>query len=355
MTPISFLFRNNIRMLFLSSSGRPFVRICLPSVHYSGIVSSSRTNTVATWWWRSYGNVVSEDRLKKDLGPENPFPDALVHRTAEYARYAARQYLLLPPHVELLEALKNPRLAIASLFSRGHVIFGARLHQASNNDELSANSRRLFTICPPLLEAAIRDAPENEQPQAMSTLHGLCTWVVDGLEKRHTQCEVLEKLWQGMAIPRTQLKGREHDIGRPKEPKEPKEQGQDAKEDETVANSTTNDDITNNNNNHNSSNNNNNNNHDNNLALSVVQLEAVRAIATGIPRPGEKAIELQTMRDARDAWIALAREFVQKQPSDECQLYLNEGSELVSIQHGAERNPRYMASAGGAMARFYFV
>lgn len=87
----------------------------------------------------------------------------------------------------------------------------------------------------------------------------------------------------------------------------------------------------------------------------AVAWEAVRAIATGIPRPGHSVVGAGTFRDGEEAWKALAREYVELGLAPEANLYLREGGRLVSIEHLADRNPDYLDSAGGAMARLFFL
>jgi hypothetical protein len=56
------------------------------------------------------------------------------------------------------------------------------------------------------------------------------------------------------------------------------------------------------------------------------------------------------------AWRALAREFVHAtMRSEECQLYQAADAQLVQIELLADTQPSYLASAGGAMARFFFL
>ena len=83
--------------------------------------------------------------------------------------------------------------------------------------------------------------------------------------------------------------------------------------------------------------------------------EAVQAIATGIPRPGHSVVGIGTYRDGEEGWKAIAKEFVERGLSDEANLYLCEGADLVGIDHLADRNPEYLQSAGGAMARMFFT
>lgn len=86
-----------------------------------------------------------------------------------------------------------------------------------------------------------------------------------------------------------------------------------------------------------------------------VVYEAVKAIATGIPRTGHSVVGKGTHKDAGKAWEDLAKEFIAKQMADECTLYMTHGGELVAIELLADTNPKYLKSAGGAMARYFFV
>lgn len=83
--------------------------------------------------------------------------------------------------------------------------------------------------------------------------------------------------------------------------------------------------------------------------------EAVVAVSTGIPRPGHSVLGMGTFRDAEAGWKLLAEEFVELELSEEAELYRQRGARLVKIEHLADRNPTYLASAGGAMARFFFL
>jgi hypothetical protein len=83
--------------------------------------------------------------------------------------------------------------------------------------------------------------------------------------------------------------------------------------------------------------------------------EAVQSIATGIPRPGHSVVGVGTFRDAEEGWKTLAKEFVALELSEEAELYMLRGARLVGIEHLADRNPDYLASAGGAMARLFFL
>ena len=86
-----------------------------------------------------------------------------------------------------------------------------------------------------------------------------------------------------------------------------------------------------------------------------VSLEAVRAIATGVPRPGHSVVGQGTFRDGQEAWEKLASEFVSLGLSTEANLYEKEGGKLVNIEHLADQSPDNMKSAGGAVARLFFL
>ena len=62
-----------------------------------------------------------------------------------------------------------------------------------------------------------------------------------------------------------------------------------------------------------------------------------------------------THRDGASGWEALAKEYARSGRSDECQLYLDHDGELVAIELLADTRPEYMATAGGAMAGFFFI
>jgi hypothetical protein len=83
--------------------------------------------------------------------------------------------------------------------------------------------------------------------------------------------------------------------------------------------------------------------------------EAVRAIATGIPRQGHSVVGIGTYRDGEEGWKALAREFVELELCEEANLYQQRGGKLVAIEHMADKNPDYLQTAGGAMARMFFL
>jgi len=97
------------------------------------------------------------------------FPDAIVHVRGD-TPYGSREYILLPPHVALLDADK---MKIATLRAHRNILFAAK----SNNVNYDTPD-----ICIRLVDAALEDAAaQGEQPQAIAGLHGLCDWIRDSL------------------------------------------------------------------------------------------------------------------------------------------------------------------------------
>jgi len=229
------------------------------------------------------------------------FPGAVVHCRGDLP-YGSREYVLLPPHVSLedVEEEENQHFKLASLQAHRNIVFGAVLHYQKkyvkdDPDEFEPQKPMLVSACLPLLDAALIDAAaEAEQPQALSTIHGLSVWVATCFQGR-AESKVLAALHQAATAT--------------------------AAADEQAA----------------------------------VSLAAVQSIATGIPRPGHSVVGQGTYRDGAAAWEDLAKEFVGLRRSEECQLYQARGAELVGVDLLADTRPDYMKSAGGSMARFFFL
>ena len=83
--------------------------------------------------------------------------------------------------------------------------------------------------------------------------------------------------------------------------------------------------------------------------------EAVVAIATGVPRESHTVVGMGTFRDGQYVWGELAKEFVRRKLGEEPVLYESKGGEMVSIEHLADHSEGYIETAGGAMARFFFL
>ena len=105
----------------------------------------------------------------------------------------------------------------------------------------------------------------------------------------------------------------------------------------------------------------------------IQMLEAIRAISTGIPRPGHSVVGAGTYRDGMKGWVALSREYTQLATTnsddavtldssyvgrvglEELALYKSRNGEVTKIEHLAHTTPEYLKEAGGAMARLFFV
>ncbi|CAB9510891.1 expressed unknown protein [Seminavis robusta] len=222
---------------------------------------------------------------------DTPKPQIVLQKLGDFP-YGSREY-------KLVLQRQDSTHPVATLRAHRNMIFGAQLL----GEIVAEKKKSLSEVCLPLLDVALEDASkEAEQPQAMATLHGLCDWVA-------AQC---------------------HD--------------DDDNDDEAVSSSS-----------------------DNKNASEILhQLKiqsndellayhAVRAIATGIPRPGHSVVGQGTFRDGQAAWEALANEFIDKKLADEVELYKTRGATVVAIEHLADTKPDYLKSAGGAMARLFFL
>lgn len=161
----------------------------------------------------------------------------------------------------------------------------------------SFHGYEMTDVCVPLVRAAIKESEaieSGQQPQAVANLKGLSEWVAASFGNNHEGSQTLKRLTQ--------------------ECEENNDDGRD-----------------------------------------LVSLEAVRAIATGIPRPGHSVVGQGTFRDGEDTWKELAREYISLGLSEEANLYDKQGGKLVNIEHLADRSAENMKSAGGAMARLFFL
>lgn len=211
--------------------------------------------------------------------------------------YGSREYQLILPD----------NSCIARLRAHRNILFAATLTPSAT----VSGGVHLPDVGSPLVRAALVDAgSQGEQPQAMGALPGLCAWVsscLPVLPRDEPNAAVKTSFPSGSTSSSMVLREliREYDSG----------QG-DAR----------------------------------------IALEAVRAIATGIPRPGHSVVGHGTFRDGEEAWKALAREFAPQSP--EVQLYCREGAEVTGIElllGDSATSPGYMKSAGGAMARMFFL
>lgn len=206
--------------------------------------------------------------------------DAVVHRRGD-DDYGSREYVLLPSGLTLAQLQADPALKLASIYAHRNILFGARSY---------VTGASLIRACEPIFDVALPDASaQGEQPQAMSTLHGLCRWVKQQSEAEHPTSRTMQQLF----------------IERQNQ--------------------------------------------------NVVAYDAVVAIATGVPRKGHGMLGAGTLRDGQEAWEKLAKEFCQQGGSEEVQLYQAHGAEVVGIEYLADKSEAYMKSAGGSMARMFFV
>ena len=98
----------------------------------------------------------------------------------------------------------------------------------------------------------------------------------------------------------------------------------------------------------------------------MISFDAVRSVATQIPREGHQVVGIGTYTDAKDGWTELAMEYAKKRGENgskememvkegEPQLFQKVGAVLVNIEYIGDENPQYWGDAGGAMARFFFL
>lgn len=248
--------------------------------------------TAVVAWGRQAVRKTIFCRYMSDVTVEDILEHAVVKVRGDVP-YGTREYLLVPPRTSLKD-LRNPKgasLILARLRAHRNIVFGATLHYEGFKEK-----SMLLEACSPLLQSALQDCHSNgEQPQALATLHGLCAWVEKELTKYQASTENCSDLSEELA---------------------------------TLFQSFTD-----------------------------VELGAVQAIATGVPRPGHSVVGEGTFNDAEAAWKILAKLYVGNKvdPTNEAALYESEGGQLVEIEHLADSKPDYLKSAGGAMARFFFM
>ena len=267
-----------------------------------------------------------------------------VHRELrEGDPYGVRRYLLFPRGVDVgyTEELPPAETLVASLNANRNVLFGARLHihrpALSDEDEGGGEADARYrtdylSACGPLLDLAKEDSATNgQQVQALARLGGLCSWVSDRLKDGGEGSSVLRALTQESAAD--------------EEPMDEPPRRDDGTKPGKRARQRVNDHsglIT----------------FDDELERTKL-LEAVRAIATGVPRPGHSVVGAGTYRDGMQGWIALAREYAalstvgDRRGLEEVTLYRSRDGEVASIEHLAHTSD--LLDDGGAMARIFFV
>ena len=230
----------------------------------------------------------------------------------EGERYGPREYMLLPSTIPLDDLDANDpeasalirKYRIASLRANRNILFGAKCFALiGGGDDAgggssggSSSSESLIKACSPLVKAALNDASSNGEQP--QALASL-----DGL------CAWVESCLDG----------------------------QGSKELEGIVNQMEGGDED-----------------------AKCLYEAVKAIATGQPRPGHSVLGAGTYRDGQPLWEKLAREYAEggggpDMVASEVELYRTNGMEIVAVEHLADTSEKYLASAGGAMVRLFHV
>jgi len=209
---------------------------------------------------------------------------------------------------------------LAEIFVQRNVLHGAKILLEGNNDgagHVHQDSPSLEETCSPFLQIALEAAGRNgDQPQALASLPGLCRWV--------ESCLVVSAEGSDDVVSDDDAVDEEGDINNRLVP--PRSTTLDA-----LRESGEDDDL--------------------------VSLAAVRAIATGVPRPGHSVVGFGTYRDARKAWTDLAMEYARKTTLGEAALYKSAGAVVTGIEHldlGAIDQSQ-LKESGGAIARFFFL
>jgi len=89
-----------------------------------------------------------------------------------------------------------------------------------------------------------------------------------------------------------------------------------------------------------------------------VVYDAVRAVATQIPREGHSVVGFGTYRDARSGWSELAREYATLEDGDvdgEASFFRASNGVFANVEYNGDSDEKYLRMAGGAMARFFFL
>jgi hypothetical protein len=237
------------------------------------------------------------------------FPNALVYRRGDHP-YGSREYLLVQPvpdnddenqnvthssvghHVLHLQNSKQPMRILSCLKAHRNIVFGARaMVPTTHSPHGDATVVTLMDTCSTLLRAALDDC-SNDGEQAQAVS------TLHGLSAYVRDClagKVESPAWNQLI--------------------------QDHKDPSAVR--------------------------------EAVEIMASMA-ASAAKNP---ALLVGPCTDGGAAWQALAREFVHHPTmrSEECQLYQAADAQLVQIELLADTQPSYLASAGGAMARFFFL
>jgi hypothetical protein len=256
--------------------------------------------------------------------------------------YGIRRYLLLPRSDNHLDDSTQKPTIIASINANKNILFGAQLHTKqsfSSNEDYIAD---YFAACEPLLDLAKEDASINgQQVQALAALNGLCSWVKECLDRDGEGSEVLTELMHGEQSNTLIQDNKEEQVENRVKESSNRRARQNVKSQSAKI-------IL------------------NNESDRILMLGAIRAIATGVPRPGHSVVGQGTYRDGAEGWKSLAWEYsnLATVPFDatdgvagleEVSLYKSRDGEVAKIEHLASAEAEYLKVAGGAMARMFFV
>ena len=263
----------------------------------------------STYISQSTRRSISSTKLTGNKPIDPLLKNALVHKRGE--KYDdVREYILLPPNLmmetnadyDIDETLTDTiqKARYASLYAKRNIIFGAKVH---NNTDYGFD---FIEACTPLLQSAMEDAGMyGDQVQALATLNGLCGWVrscLDELENNGND-DRDASFGCGSAV-LSDLYNKSRDES----------------------------------------------------SEAIVLYEAIRAIATSIPRPGHSVVGVGTYRDAKAGWEKLAKEYANLQVDGEVALYRKVGNaQLVSVEYLADTSEPYLKEAGGSMVRLFFL
>ena len=257
--------------------------------------------------------------------------------------YGVRRYLLLSRNDnDNDDSTQKPPTIIASINANKNILFGAQLHVKQSGDYIAD----YFAACEPLLDIAKEDASINgQQVQALAALNGLSSWVTECLERDGEGSQVLTSLLHGEQSNILLDSDKDEQV---------KSQGSTASSSNRRARQNVKRQSA-------------------KIILEnesdrILMVDAIRAIATGVPRPGHSVVGQGTYRDGEQGWKSLAWEYSNlatvpfSTSSDggvlgleEVSLYKSRDGEVAKIEHLASVEAEYLKVAGGAMARMFFV
>ena len=246
---------------------------------------------------RNFTNTSFNPKRQHQLSTEYILQHYVVERRGDPG-YGSREYMLVPPSSTATNGDdddNNKKTNNDNTEKVAALLAHRNMMFGARTFSHSGGDNHSLQVCHKLIEAALQDcAAEGEQPQAIASLAGLCDYVQECLSKNFKSNNPSADSFTSPvleALYATDRKG----------------------------------------------------------------YEAVQAIATGIPREGHSVVGIGTYRDGEMGWKAIAKEFVDLQLSPEVELYKQNGAEFVGIEHLADKNPDYLQTAGGAMARLFFV